>query len=195
MRTRMASLTVSRSCAAADTIRLADRRRTPGIRPISAAPAARTWPTVVRPASISAPNVTLFLNMAAQAVHRHRVKRVGEKRVAHRLMRLPRDLAGLTRRGKDRLNRVADRAAVGDDGAGRLPGRRGLASTGGRRQPPAGSVVGSAARATVVRTSVLELTIGPIVTADIVDTPGEHSGASPVSSLTRHCSDLRLALR
>src|SRR6185312_11562841 len=63
----------------------------------------------------------LLLYEVPKAVHRHRVQRVGDNPVAHRLIRLSRDLAGLPRRGQDRLNRVADRAAVGDDGAGCLP--------------------------------------------------------------------------
>ena len=66
-------------------------------------------------------NVTFPLDEVPEPVHRHRVKRVGDEPVAHRLVRSAGDLAGLSRRGQDRLDRIVDRAAVGDDGTGRLP--------------------------------------------------------------------------
>ena len=69
-----------------------------------------------------------------EPVDRHRVKRVGDEPVAHRLVRPAGDLAGLPRRGQDRLDGVVDRAAVGDDGPGRLPRARAARLRGARPQ-------------------------------------------------------------
>ena len=178
-------------------IRLADRRRTPGIRLSSFRSGREDLADRLQARVYERGERDLLRNEVPEPVHRHRVQRVGDKPVAHRLIRPPRDLAGLPRRGQDRLDGIVDRAAVGDDGAGRLPraerlGFDGLALSRRRFRV----LVSSAARATVVRASVLELAIGPIVTIeDIADTPGaERNGAPSVSSPTRHSSDLRLAL-
>ena len=103
----------------------------------------------------------LLLDEVPEPVDRHHVQRVGDDPVAHRLIRSPRDLAGLPRRGQDRLDRIVDRAAVGDDGPGGLPraqrpGFDGLVLSRRRFRV----LVSSASCATVVRVSVFELAIG-----------------------------------
>src|SRR5215475_1022449 len=99
MRTRVLCSTDPRMCHAAAMIRLAVLLRTRGIRPSASVPAARTAPTVWRPASLTGARVTL-LRMCSWSRST--------------------DLPGLLRCGEDRLDGVMDRAAVGNDSAGRL---------------------------------------------------------------------------
>ena len=121
MRTRVTPSTDSLVCAAAAMIRLAARRRTPGIRLSPSAPVARTAPTVVDARVYQGGERDLLLNEVPEPVDRHDGQRVGDEPVAHRLVRPARDLAGLSRRGQDRLDGSVDRVAVGDDGSGHLP--------------------------------------------------------------------------
>jgi hypothetical protein len=103
----------------------------------------------------------------------------GDKLIAHHRVRPSRDLAGLFRRGQDRLDGVVDRAAVGDDSAGRPSRAEGL-SFGGIPSAFAGSapLVSSSVRAKVVES----LRIGPAIMLmakikDIADTTGDLASA------------------
>ena len=121
MRTRVPSSTDSRICAAAAMMRLAARRRTPRDSPERFRSGREDLADRLEARVHEGGERDLPVDEVPEPVHRHHVKRVGDDLVAHRLVRPARDLAGLPRRGQDRLDGVADRAAVGDDGTGRLP--------------------------------------------------------------------------
>ena len=179
MRTRVLSPTDSRTCPAAAMMRLAVLRRTPGIRRSASSPVVRTWPTVSRPASMRGANVT-FPRMRS----RSRSTGSASSRAATTRSRT----ASYARRATSRDSSGAARTASMASWTARpswttaraaFPGPRHWASGG---LPSAfagsGSLASSAARATVVRASVLELVIGLMVTIeDIADTPGIYPNA------------------